>query len=178
VCSEGDQTRKRVCVEVEEGEEDLMRQYAAAELPDAPPTNPRGVLAGVEVSVSPLFLVEDQGIAAEVVRSHGGNLYLVYCDHFMTTYLLSPSSLLPLSLLSPPSLLLLSSLSPPSLLPPSSLSPTSLLSPFFLPASSGTVVSAPRGSYLLVPLEEAGETSWRDRGARPVTMIWLVGCTI
>lgn len=74
VCSEGDQTRKRVCVEVEEGEEELMREYAAAELPDALPTNPGGVLAGVEVSVSPLFLVEDRGIAAEVVCSHGGNL--------------------------------------------------------------------------------------------------------
>ena len=74
--SEGDQTKKRVCVEVEEGEEELMREYAAAELPDAPPTNPGGVLAGVEVSVSPLFLVEDRGIAAEVVRSHGGNPHL------------------------------------------------------------------------------------------------------
>ena len=112
-----------------------MRQYAAAELPDAPPTNPRGVLAGVEVSVSPLFLVEDQGIAAEVVRSHGGNLYLVYCDHFMTIYLsflplssLSPSSLLPLSFL-PLSSLSPSSLSPPS---PSSFSLLSPLPPCFL----------------------------------------------
>ena len=124
MCSEGDQTRKRVCVEVEEGEEDLMRQYAAAELPDAPPTNPRGVLAGVEVSVSPLFLVEDQGIAAQVVRSHGGNLYLVYCDHFMTTYLLSPSSLLPLSLsplsIFPPCLLRHSCVSSKRELPPCS----------------------------------------------------------
>ena len=103
-----------------------MRQYAAAELPDAPPTNPRGVLAGVEVSVSPLFLVEDQGIAAEVVRSHGGNLYLVYCDHFYDNNLsVLPPSLLPLSSLSPPSLL------PLSFLPLSSLSPSSfsLLSP-------------------------------------------------
>lgn len=63
---------KRACVE-EEGEEELLKQYETAELPDALPTNPNGVLARKEVSISPLFPAEDREIAAEVVRSHGGN---------------------------------------------------------------------------------------------------------
>ena len=48
------------------------------------------------------------------------------------------------------------------------------LSPLPLP---GTVVSAPRGSYIILPLEEVGVTSKVERGAHLVTMIWLVGCT-
>ena len=50
-----------------------MKQYETAELPDALPTNPARVMAGKEVSISPLFPAEDREIAAEVVRSHGGN---------------------------------------------------------------------------------------------------------